>query len=276
MAPARRIAVATSAALPGLDPDSVPLLAALRERGVDARPQVWSDAAVDWRAFDAVLVRSTWDYAERLEEFLSWLHALPVPVLNPKRVIAWNAHKGYLRELAAHGVPTVDTLWVDRGGCAEVPWPDAVVKPAVGASARGLRRGRGGEAVEAGADDLLVQPLLESIATEGELSLVYAAGELSHAVRKRPKPGDIRVQPEWGGTIVPAEPGPEALAVAGAACAAAGEPLLYARVDLVRAADGTLRLIELEAIEPQLFLTWSAGAADRFAGAFSAAFARLP
>lgn len=266
------IAVATSAALPGLDPDSVPLLAALRDRGVDARPTVWNDPAVDWSGFDAVLVRSTWDYFDRFGEFLAWVEHVPVPMFNPPEVVTWNAHKGYLRDLAERGVPVVETVWLATGEGTEVPWREAIVKPAVAGSAKGLRRAAAGERVDALHDDLLVQPFLPSIREEGELSLLYAAGELTHAVRKTPRPGDIRVQTEWGGSTAAVEPGAEALAVAEAALAAVDGDLLYARVDLVRAPDGTLRLIELELIEPSLFLLGNPAATDRFADALSAAF----
>ena len=268
------IALATSEALPGLDEDSVPLLDALRRRGVAARPVVWTDEHVDWSGFDAVVVRSTWDYFDRFGEFLAWLDALPVGVINPKGVIAWNAHKSYLRDLAEAGVPTVDTLYVERGDAVEVPWADAIVKPAVAGSAKGLRRLTAGEEIAAGAHELLVQPFLPSIQGEGELSLLYAGGTLSHAVRKTPRAGDIRVQPEWGGSAALIEPPDEAVEVAARALAAVGEPLVYARADLVRADDGTLRIIELELIEPNLFLTGNPEGTARFADAFSAAVAR--
>ena len=267
------VAVATSAALPGLDQDSVPLLAALRERGVDVHPAVWSDPEADWSGYDAVLVRSTWDYFDRLPDFLAWVAGVPVPMFNPPGVIAWNAHKSYLRDLEERGVPVVETEWVHEGMHAQVAWERAIVKPAVAGSAKGLRRAERGELIEAG-EDLLVQPFLASIEDEGELSLLYAAGELSHAVRKTPKRGDIRVQPEWGGRTEFVEPADEARRVADTALAAVDASLLYARVDLVRAADGTLRLIELELIEPNLFLVGNPEGTARFADAFSAAFAR--
>jgi glutathione synthase/RimK-type ligase-like ATP-grasp enzyme len=270
------IALATSQALPQLDADSVPLLAALERRGIDARPTVWSDEHVDWTEFDAVVIRSTWDYFDRLAEFLAWVDTLPVPVFNPKSVVAWNAHKSYLLDLAARGVPVVDTLYVERGDAAEVPWPDAIVKPAVAVNAHGLERVRAGDEIRATTQQLLVQPFLPSIETEGELSLLYAAGSFSHAVRKTPRAGDIRVQPEWGGRIGLVEPPEEAKDVAAKALRAVDEPLLYARADLVRAADGTLRVIELELVEPSLFLLGDPAATARFADAFSAAFAPSP
>jgi hypothetical protein len=272
-----RVALATSRAWPQLDPDSVPLLDALKRRRVEAEPVVWSDAAIDWSAFDAVVIRSTWDYVSRFEEFLGWVASVRVPLVNPAPIVAWNAHKSYLRDLQERGVPTVDTLWVDSGETTTVPWEHAVVKPAVDGSAKGLRRAAGGDVVVADAD-LMIQPLLGSIATEGELSLLYAGTEFSHAVRKRPRAGDIRVQEEWGGTSVPEAVGDDAQAVARHALDAVGGDVAYARVDLVRAEDGTLRLIELELIEPSLFLTLvDEGAADRFAAAvLSAAFGPSP
>jgi glutathione synthase/RimK-type ligase-like ATP-grasp enzyme len=261
--------------MPDLDEDSVPLLEALRERGVDALPVVWSDSTVDWAGFDGVLVRSTWDYIDHLDEFLAWVASVPVPLFNPPDVIAWNAHKSYLRDLEERGVPVVATEWVPRGERREIAWRDAIVKPAVAGSAKGLRRVVRGDVVEAG-EDLLVQPFLPSIESEGELSLLYAAGAHSHAVRKTPRRGDIRVQPEWGGSADLVEADREARHVAERALQAVEADLLYARVDLVRAPDATLRLIELELIEPSLFLLGNPTATARFAGAFSAAFARSP
>ena len=185
-------------------------------------------------------------------------------------MVAWNTHKAYLRELAERGVPVVDTQWLAAGETVTVQEDEAVVKPAVSGGSQGLRRLRAGEVVRAG-EDLLVQPLLASIADEGELSLFYAAGAYSHTVRKVPARGDIRSQPEFGSEVAEEEPAEEALATARAVLDAIDEDLLYARVDLVRAADGTLRLIELEVIEPQLYLRWAPGAAERYAAAISAA-----
>jgi glutathione synthase/RimK-type ligase-like ATP-grasp enzyme len=150
-----------------------------------------------------------------------------------------------------------------------VPYDAAVVKPAVSGASKGLRRATGGETVVAD-DDTMIQPLLASIADEGELSLLYAAGELSHTVRKVPAAGDIRSQPEFG-SDVRLEPTPEeARDVARTVLDAVGRELPYARVDLVRAADGSLRLIELEVIEPQLYLRWDPWSPARFASAIAA------
>ena len=275
---ARRVALATAQHLPDLDPDSRLLLPHLEAEGVSAEPAIWNDPAVDWAAFDAVVIRSTWDYFHHEEAFDAWIEAVAetTPLVNPAGVLRWNAHKTYLRDLGERGVPVVDTLWVHSGEHAEVPWPRAIVKPAVSGAAIGLERVEQGAEVRANGKDLMVQPFLESITTEGELSLLYAGGELSHAVRKVPKRGDIRVQPEFGSDVRFEDPTDEALDAAEFVLSEVEDELAYARVDLVRAADGTLRLIELEVIEPSLYLGWDDGAPRRFASALARAVAALP
>jgi hypothetical protein len=270
-----RIALATSQDLPELDPDSRLLLPAFARAGVEATPAIWSDPAVDWAAFDAVCIRSTWDYFEREDEFLAWVRragATARRFLNPPDLVEWNAHKTYLRELADRGVPVVDTQWVDRGQTATVEHPEGIVKPAVSGGALGLERVEAGHTVTADVD-LLIQPFLASIVDEGELSLFYASGDFTHCVRKVPATGDIRVQPEYGSDVRREEPTEEALGASRQVLDAIGRDLPYARVDLVRADDGTLRLIELEIIEPQLYLRWAPDTADRYAAAIASAAA---
>ena len=281
-----RIAMATSEELPELEPDSRLLLPALAERGFDAHPTVWTDPGVDWSAWDAIVVRSPWDYFFHAEQWVAWLdtiEATGLPVLNPPGVIRWNSHKSYLQQLAGAGVPVVDTVMTQGRAPIDLDdllrgagWDDAIVKPAIDGGAMRLFRvrdvpdpqGRFDELVEAG--DVLVQPFLPSIVDHGELSLIYFGGELSHTVRKTAKPGDIRVQPSWGGAYELEQPDAEATGIAGRLFDAIDADLLYARVDLVRADDGTLRLIELEAIEPLLFLELDPEAPGRFADALAA------
>ena len=264
-----RIALVTCEAHPGLEPDSQLLLPALNDLGVDPVPAIWSDPAVDWAAFDAVVLRSPWDYFDREDEFLAWLEPAARQArafANPADLVAWNAHKTYLRDLEQRGVPVVDTQWIARGETATVEHEHGIVKPAVSGGAKGLERVTRGATVTADVD-LLVQPLLESITTEGELSLFYADGVFTHMVRKVPTAGDIRVQPEFGSTVVLEQPTDAMLAASRVVLDAVGRTLTYARVDLVYAADGSLRLIELEIIEPMLYLAWAPPAA-------TAAFAR--
>jgi glutathione synthase/RimK-type ligase-like ATP-grasp enzyme len=236
-----RVALATAEDFPGLDPDDAPLLEAL---GDGAEPAVWSDPAIDWSAYDAVLIRSIWDYFVRHDEFLAWLDRLHVPTWNPVEVLRWNSEKGYLRELEDAGVRTIPTAWE-----GEVPWEDAIIKPTIAGGSLGLRRAEKGEPVAPGH---MAQPFLPEI-TAGELSLVFFDGEFSHAIRKTPAEGDIRVQPEHGGIVTPAEPTDAELATARRVLDAAGRDLLYARVDLV----GDGMLIELEAIEPRFFFAYA-------------------
>lgn len=266
--PSGLIALATSEELPELDPDDAPLVAALAERGLEPRPVVWSDPDVDWAAFDLCLVRSVWDYFHRPAEFLDWVGRVgeAVPLWNPPETVRWNAHKSYLGDLAARGVPVIPTAWARRGEAADLAailaergWDDAVVKPAVSGGSRGLHRVGDLAAAQAHLDallaegDAMVQPFLPSIGG-GELSVICIEGEPRHAVRKTPRAGDIRVQPEHGGVVERAEPdAAEAEAVA-AVLAALEHPALYARVDLVRGPGGEPLLIELECIEPRLFL----------------------
>jgi len=284
------IALATCARFPGLSPDDQPLLAALERRGCGAQPAVWDDPAVPWASFDAVVLRSTWDYHEHPGAFAGWLDALErsgAAVLNPVPILRWSMRKTYLRELEAAGIAVTPTLWVPAGSPATlrevldaVEAEAIVVKPTVSASAfetwRVVRPGTDDDAVRfarlLAERDVMVQPFLSTIETDGELSFVFFEGEFSHAVRKRAKPGDFRVQEEHGGTAVREEPGPGLVAQASRALAAAPGPTLYARVDGAEV-DGALVVTELELVEPMLYFGWDAAAADRMAGALTARLA---
>ena len=284
------LALATCAQYPGLPPDDQPLLVALERRGCRARPARWDDPAVPWGSFDAVVPRATWDYHERPDAFARWLDALErsgAAVFNPVPLLRWNMRKTYLRELEAAGVAVTPTLWVPRGSRATLPeMLDAVeaeaivVKPAVSASAwqtwRVVRPGAADDAARftrlVSERDVMVQPFLSAIETDGELSFVFLEGAYSHAVRKRAKPGDFRVQEEHGGTAEREEPGPDLVAQAARALAATPGPALYARVDGA-VIEGALVVTELELVEPMLYFGWDATAAERMAGALEARLA---
>jgi len=287
----RRIALATGARWPELPTDERLVIPALARLDVDAAPIVWDDAAAPWITFDAVVVRSCWDYHLKVEAFLAWLDRLSrlgLPVLNPPGLIRWNADKRYLLELAARGVLIVPTQVVPKGaddaGRSLLQTLDAlgadqaVVKPAVSASAhrtwRTSRASAAGDAASFGAlvaaGDVLVQPFVPAV-TDGEWSVICFGGIPSHAVLKRPAPGDWRVQGELGGTAerraAPAavmDGAPRVLAAAGVERAA------YARVDGCEI-DGVFVLMELELIEPQLYLALEPAAPSRFAAAIAAA-----
>jgi glutathione synthase/RimK-type ligase-like ATP-grasp enzyme len=214
----RRVALATYSKLPQLAPDDRPLVPALGTLGIAAEPVVWDDEATSWKGFDAVVIRSCWDYHLRIGRFLDWLAAVEfdgVPVINAARLLRWNADKYYLLDLAARGIAIVPTRLVARGASltltqvlAEMDLDEAVVKPAVSASAHSTwRTGLGRAEVDepqfravVAAGDVLVQPLLPEVVETGEWSLVCFGGEASHAVLKRPAPGDWRVQAELGGS----------------------------------------------------------------------------
>jgi len=291
---ALRVALASYAQLPELNADDQLLLAALRAAGALAEPAVW-DAPGDWTGFDVVVVRSCWDYHRRWAEFLAWIDrvaAAGARLVNPAPLLRWNGDKRYLGELAAAGARVVPTARVVPAAPGDPApslgavlrargWDEAVVKPAVSASAHatwrtGLDRAghdepRFAALLAAAPQGLLVQPFVEEVVAEGEWSLVFLGGRFSHAVRKRTAAGDFRVQAEFGGRADALVPPPalvaDARAALGAAARAAGvadEAIAYARVDGVARA-GRLLLMELECIEPQLYLGTAAAAAARLA-----------
>jgi hypothetical protein len=283
---AMSIVLATSAALPGLSADDRLLLRALRTRGLAAEPAVWEDPHYDWAAATLCVVRSTWDYAYRRREFLAWAERVAdaIPLWNALPIVIWNTHKQYLVDLGTYGVPTVPTRILPAGThatlasiCAEEGWEEVIVKAAVAQTGRYLKRVPAGRHDEGQrhldrllpSEDLLVQPFLPGVTSEGETSLVYVDRGFSHAVRKQPTAGDFRVHDDFEGSIAPVTPTPVQLEVAAAALAAVDEPLLYARVDLVPGADGPV-VMELELVEPALYLGTAQGAADRLAAAVAA------
>ena len=238
------------------------LPAAFAERGIDARWVVWDDPDVDW-AEGLVAVRSTWDYEQRREEFLDWARSVPW-MLNSAAVFAWNTDKAYLSQLAASGVPVVPTEVVENP--ADLPaaiarHPSVVVKPTVGAGGRGVVVLDGSaepDASRLGAGPWVVQPLVESVRTEGETSVFVLGGQVVSQAQKVPAAGEIRVHEAYGGTTVAVPLSGEAADLARRTVRAAGsilgEPLDYARVDQMRLADGTLAVSELEVTEPGLYL----------------------
>lgn len=277
------ILLATSAALPGLAPDDRLLLRALRALGVSVEPAVWEDARVAWEEATLCVIRSTWDYAYRRSEFLAWVRrtAEAIPLWNPEPVVVWNTHKQYLVDLAARGVPTVPTRVLHAGAfvsldaeAREAGWDTVILKAAVAQTGRYLRR-IAPDNRAAGQrhldrllphEDMLMQPFIPGVLSEGETSLVYVNDAFSHATRKRAAPGDFRVHDDFEGSIDPVTPTDAQRDVAAAALAAAGQPLLYGRVDLVPGPAGPM-VMELELVEPDLYFGSAPGSADRMARA---------
>lgn len=280
------IALATSAALPGLAPDDRLLLRALRARGLAAEPVVWEDRLYEWSDATLCVIRSAWDYAYRRQEFLAWVEraAAAAPLWNPAPVVTWNTHKRYLADLVARGVPTVPTRVLPAGTRATLPeirrdtgWSDVVLKAAVAQTGRYLllvpadREDEGQRHLDRllPTEDMLVQPFLPGVTGDGETSLVYVDGAFSHAAHKKPAAGDFRVHDDYDGSLEPVTPTGAQRDVADAAVAAVGVPLLYARVDLVPGPDGPV-VMELELVEPDLYLATAPGSADRLAAAIAA------
>ncbi len=270
--------------LPDWQEDERLLAEELESRGHEVYPTIWDDAQIDWSACDLVIIRSTWDYDARADEFLEWCEHVSkrAALWNELDVIRWNTHKKYLRELASHGIPIVTSHYVARGNALDLPafleergWERAVLKRAVGAGARDSLWIRGAEDRAPGQrlfdklireGDVIVQPFLDTIATEGEISIICIDGEPSHALRKIPKPGDWRSQEEFDAHHTRHEITTEERALCAKILGNVDGDLLYARVDLVQE-DGQAKLIELELIEPALYLQYGDGALERFADA---------
>jgi glutathione synthase/RimK-type ligase-like ATP-grasp enzyme len=267
-----RVALATCAELPDGDEDFPLLIAALAAEGVESEAAVWDDEAVDWSTYDLVLPRSTWDYAERRDDFLAWAASV-ARVLNPLDVLEWNTDKQrYLTDLAAAGVPVVPTTFVGPGDELRPPDDTFVVKPAISAGGRRSARFDAKEApaarvlvarIHAENRTAMIQPYLGD---HDERALVYLDGEYSHAVRRRvplPAAGDrdvLYLDEELG----QAEATAAEREIAEAALACASAPLLYGRVDLMGE-----QVLELEVAEPSLYLSFGEAAAKRFAAAIS-------
>jgi hypothetical protein len=279
-----RIALATYPGNPELTPDDALLIPELKRLGAETTVVPWSDPAMDWSHCSAVVVRSTWDYHLDPGRFLGWtlgLERLRVPAINPAPLLRWNVRKDYLRVLEQAGVGVVPTRWIApherrtlRSVLESAGWDQAVVKPVVSASAHETWRTDLGssEADEArfsrlvAGGDVMVQPFLDEIETTGEWSLVFLGHRFSHAVVKRPRAGDFRVQHQFGGSRELVRPDDLLLTAARQILAHAPGPSVYARIDGC-VIDGRFLLMELELIEPELFLGMAEGAAGRFAEA---------
>jgi hypothetical protein len=285
------VALVTAREARGLDEDMPLLEAALEAAGARSQMVDWDDAKVDWGAFDLVLLRSTWDYTDRLREFLVWVDAAAsrTTLLNPPSVVRWNTDKHYLAELARAGVPVVPSTFIEPGESADLALHDFlgrhpnsaefVVKPSVGAGSRDTQRHLRGAVEPAVAQALrllnaersvLLQPYLDSVDRDGETALMYFAGQFSHAIRKGPLlPPGLAGSPAVGlfapEKITSRTPGVDELQVAERVLAALPfSAPLYARIDLIRDGAGAPTLLELELTEPSLFFAHAPGTAERF------------
>lgn len=254
-------------------------IAPLRVLGRKVETLSWRQTKLSWSEFELVVIRTPWDYQTSPDEFLAVLANIDAETRleNPLDVVRWNLNKKYLKEMSERGCPIVPTLW-DRqyresefaGWLDELNTSEIIIKPSISATAADTYRlsNFAPELVPIfEVRDFLIQPFVESIVSNGEISLFYFNGEFSHAINKMPKAADFRVQEEHGGLITPVEPHDELLAAADKALELIGRNLLYARVDLVRGPAGEYLLMELELIEPSLYLRMDAAAPERFARA---------
>lgn len=277
------IYLATCSDHPAGSPEDRLLLEGIESLGLAAAIRPWDGG--DWRLTrgDLCVIRSTWNYVDKRDEFAAWRRGVAARgrLVNPLDVIEWNIDKKYLVELQSRGAPTVPTALVATGvACrleeyfAEFGCEELVVKPTVGAGSSGLEIHSLGNleptagGVRSWAYDVLLQPLVPAIRTEGEWSLVFVAGAFQHAIRKRPARGDIRSQPEFGATVT-AEAPPSYVLEAAEQTIAAGPVTTFARIDLVDNG-GTALLMEAEYIEPQLFLEGQPGTVRALAEALAA------
>jgi glutathione synthase/RimK-type ligase-like ATP-grasp enzyme len=279
--PRPRIALATFDVFPAGDADDQPLPAALG--GADW--VVWDDPDADWDAYDLVVIRSTWDYQARREDFVAWAQARGDRLVNPPEIVVWNTDKAYMRELAAAGLPVVVTDLVAPGAPFTPPAGDGeyVVKPTVSAGSRDTARFTAQEAdraaalvadIHASGRTAMVQPYVASVDARGETATLFFDGAYSHAIHKGPllRPGAEPTQEVFAAEeILPRAATAAERDVAGRAVAWATERFgvapAYARVDLVEDATGAPVVLELELTEPSLFFAHGDGAVERFARA---------
>jgi glutathione synthase/RimK-type ligase-like ATP-grasp enzyme len=254
--------------------------APLREAGLEVDARDWADAS-DLAGFDLVLPLLVWGYPFAP---LQWAEAVDrwegegVRLQNPASVLRWNADKSYLGRLAERGAPVVPALYADRlsnrileDAARRFGTGRLVAKPRISSTAWQTIRWSPGDSLDGGPEGAaIVQPYLPEIERSGEVSMIYFRGAFSHAISKRPQPGDFRVQPEFDGIIAAHSPDAAEHEASTRILAAVEEPLLYARIDLVRGLDGMPQLIELELIEPDLYLGYDEGAGARFAAAVRA------
>jgi len=264
------IAIVTCTAFADLDPDDRLLLPALTNQGLNYEIAVWDDSTVHWDKFDLVLIRSTWDYSPRRNEFMSWLNRVSAltTVLNPVEVIAWSSDKHYLNHLAQAGVPIVPTSFFEIGDVLALPDDEFVIKPSISAGSRDTYRLSAAkhqeaqdalQSIHASGRSVMVQPYFKSVDTTAETALIFIDGHFSHAIRKGPLLQlDNAAQEFHGGLFIKEEITARTatnnqLEVAHRALSVAPQGWLYARVDLIDDDQGNPVVLELEMVEPSLF-----------------------
>jgi glutathione synthase/RimK-type ligase-like ATP-grasp enzyme len=277
------VALVTCSNPPVWEADDKPLIASLESRGLRVSTPSWTDV-IDWDAFDATIIRTTWDYHLQIESFLRWAQRVP-KLHNNISIIKWNTHKSYLLELHKLGVAIAPTVWIQLGEVTDISKimvalnaDRGFIKPVIGACASDTFRFNDDQHKEAQAFldarrhlEMMVQPYLQRVETEGELSAIYIDGVFTHGVQKIPVQGDYRVQDDFGATDHPYTFDDTELETMKTVLSLVphSEDLLYARIDFLRSDDGQLVLNELELVEPSLFFRHSTDAVEQFSEAIT-------
>ncbi len=255
---------------------------ALEKRGLNVDCTYWDDPEYDWSQTKAVVFRTIWDYFKRYEEFSTWMNKIKnkTQLINPISLINWNIDKHYLADLEKKGITIVPTAYVDTGAyrsidsvCEENGWTDVVIKPAIAGGAFHTYKVQQNERTSfeelfqklVKERDMLIQPFQETITSLGEASLMVFKGKYTHAILKKAKAGDYRVQDDFGGSVHDYIPTPDEIAFAERVFKACDPMPAYGRADIIWDTDGTILLGELEIIEPELWIRNHPEAANDFA-----------
>jgi glutathione synthase/RimK-type ligase-like ATP-grasp enzyme len=278
-----KIALLTCEKLPDLTPQDRPLITELAKHDITATAVIWDDPSINWSDFDYLIFRNTWDYFEKETEFNLWLdqiEKLGIKTLNPIAIIKKNKHKFYLQEMERQGIKILPTLFIDKTTNLNLKelmpshWKKAVLKPAFSAGsyltevfeAADVEKTNTQYKIIASEKDLLLQQFMPAIQTVGETSFIFFNKKFSHAINKKPVPGDFRIQVQFGGIYRLTHPDDELIAKAQKIVDTFTGKLLYARVDGI-VIDNELHLMEVECIEPDLYFNVSEGSLERFVNA---------
>ena len=271
------IALLTCQRLPNLFETDQTLIPLFEQRGIKAEAAIWNDPSIDWKKYDALVIRNTWDYYTQSDAFITWLKEIrdsKIPMLNPAEVVLQNIHKFYLRDFEKNGVSIIPTIFSDKNTPTKLDalkqkgWSTVVIKPAISAGSYQTKTFEVNEVTALSlaelltGNDWLIQPFLPEI-EQGELSMIFFNGKFSHAVIKKPKNGDFRVQRQYGGKYELFDPTPALLATAEKIISQVPQKLLYARVDGVMIKND-FHLMELELIEPDLYFEFDEAIKIRF------------
>lgn len=278
----KHVALVTYDEYPNLTESDALLVEPLLKERINSSPIPWNDKTIDWSQFDAIILRSAWNYQFHYQEFLSWLSNLEkikTRVFNPLPLLRWNSHKSYILDLQNKGVPVIPTIFNAKGKQNNLlntmnnfHSDNIIIKPAIGASALGVTRIKRADCEKSeesiqklfATEDYLIQPLMKEVMIEGEYSLVFIGNIFSHAVLKKPKRNEFRSNSEFGAKEEIINPSKSLIRQAADVIRTVESNILYARVDGINA-NGKFILMELEFIEPHLFFDLKPEAARLFA-----------